>query len=103
MSLSSLKDAQASSFALLPKPDRFKENARFAACNVLDELLAVGQSEDETHHIPEVSLLRCAILDSVANAKRGPTTEELFDALQAKIPSLTQGDNQAPVVITLPP
>ncbi|TFY74313.1 hypothetical protein EWM64_g9700 [Hericium alpestre] len=68
VSLNDLKSAQTDAFSELPAPSPI-----------------LSASGDKQSHIPEMSLLRCALSDFAKQEQR-PTTEELFQALFAKIP-----------------
>ncbi|KAJ7490299.1 hypothetical protein B0H11DRAFT_1019220 [Mycena galericulata] len=93
-SLAALKESQADSAAVLPKPEPYKEPAAFAACVSIDALLEQAKTESiEVAGISAISLLRCAIADFRKGPdSRNPRTEELFQVLEGKIPWLVSDE-----------
>ncbi|KAJ7498668.1 hypothetical protein FB451DRAFT_1358160 [Mycena latifolia] len=89
-SLAALKESQADVAAVLPKPEPHKEPTAFAACLSVDALLEQAKKQEiEISAIPAISLLRCAISDLRRSSEaRNPTTEEVFQILEGKIPWL---------------
>ncbi|KAJ7653471.1 hypothetical protein B0H17DRAFT_1100662 [Mycena rosella] len=96
-SLAALKEAQADTAAVLPKPEPHKEPPVFAACQSIDALLEqANKQEIEIPAIPAISLLRCAIADFRKGPEsQNPRTEEVFQVLEGKIPWLVS-DEGAP-------
>lgn len=95
-SLASLKQTQTESLSVLPRPEIWKENKRFAKCKTIAELVKVSESkekgqEPEFSTIPSVSLLRCALRE----IDKKPTTEELFKFLEESLPWLATEDGSA--------
>lgn len=88
-----LKEAQSESYSILPRPEPFKEPEEFSACTSIDAILAINSSPDK---IPPITLLRCAIADfSKLHREESPSTEELFQVMEAKFPSLTTPEGSA--------
>jgi hypothetical protein len=94
--MASLKQTQADSFSVLPRPDIWKEDRCFAKCKTVAELVKALElkekdqkdRESEFSRIPHVSLLRCALRE----IGRKPTTEELFKFMEEALPWLaTEG------------
>ncbi|OCH94336.1 hypothetical protein OBBRIDRAFT_789466 [Obba rivulosa] len=81
--LEELKSTQQETFAILPQPEPFKD-VKYQHCHTLDELVA--HSEDQ-RDIPDVTVLRCALEDLRAQ-KKSASTEEIFAAVEAKLPHL---------------
>jgi hypothetical protein len=99
MSAGALKESQRSAFDVLPQPDRFREEPRFASCNTIEELLEVAKPDDmATFRLPVVSVLRAALHELTTEEKRAPTTEELFSFLEKKIPILAPKEGAAYLV-----
>ncbi|KAJ7752788.1 hypothetical protein DFH07DRAFT_519100 [Mycena maculata] len=96
-SLAALKESQADTAAVLPKPEPHKELSAFAACLSLDALLEQAKKQSvEVAGIPAISLLRCAIADfRKGSDSRNPKTEEVFRVLEGKIPWLVSDDGAA--------
>jgi hypothetical protein len=91
-SLASLKESQTESYAVLPPPQPYKEQVRFAGCHSVAEVLEeLGEKDPVMQDIPPVSLIRCGIQD-YRKGKEGdaakPTTEELFRYLEGQVPWL---------------
>ncbi|EJF62407.1 hypothetical protein BD309DRAFT_877577 [Dichomitus squalens] len=85
-SLGDLKEAQQSTFAILPQPELFREPTKYAECHGLDELIsAAGDVQD----VPPITLLRCAIEDC-SKGERKATSPELFRVLEAKFPWIAE-------------
>jgi hypothetical protein len=95
-SLASLKESQAESYSVLPRPELYKEPIKFAGCSSVDSVLQkIEDKTSEMQEIPLITLIRCGIADfskdkegSLAN----PTTEELFQYLEGQIPWLASED-----------
>ena len=92
-SLASLKESQAEAHSVLPRPQPYKEPAKFGECqSVADILRELGEKDPVMEGTPPVSLLRCGIED-YRKGKEGdlvnPTTEELFRYLEGQMPWLT--------------
>ncbi|KDQ64378.1 hypothetical protein JAAARDRAFT_166529 [Jaapia argillacea MUCL 33604] len=87
-SLTSLKETQTQTFAVLPQPTPFQEDPKYKGCQTLAKVL---DTTEEATDIPDFTLLRCA-LQEIAAQGRKPTTEELFAALEAKLPHLTSDE-----------
>jgi hypothetical protein len=90
--LASLKESQAESYAVLPRPRPYKEPVIFADCHSLAELL--GQLEEKDlaiQDIPTVSFVRCGVED-FGKGREGdaakPTTHEFFQFLESQVPWL---------------
>ncbi|KAA1466602.1 hypothetical protein DENSPDRAFT_831461 [Dentipellis sp. KUC8613] len=81
-SLQGLKETQAETFSVLPAPSPMREAVEYAKCQTLDDILSTSK---ESHDVPALSVLRCALADSAAQDQQ-PTTEELFNVLYAKFP-----------------
>ncbi|KAF9491375.1 hypothetical protein BDN71DRAFT_1421783 [Pleurotus eryngii] len=91
--LAVLKEAQSESYSILPRPEPFKEPEEFSTCTSIDAVLAINSSPDK---IPPITLLRCAIADfSKLHREESPSTEELFQVMEAKFPSLTTPEGSA--------
>ncbi|KAF5387839.1 hypothetical protein D9615_000605 [Tricholomella constricta] len=95
-SLTSLKESQKESYSVLPRPEPFKEPARYQACHsVVDMLKEIGDKAADMENIPPVTLIRCG-LESFGEGKEGdlskPTTEELFQYLEGQVPWLASED-----------
>jgi hypothetical protein len=96
-SLAALKESQAESFSVLPRPaSPWKELEPFSKCRTLQDVLDVVREQELSHsQIPHVTLLRCGIRD-VSVEKGGeaaqPTTAELFGYLERQISWLTTDD-----------
>lgn len=92
-SLSSLKESQAESFAVLPRAEPYKETGAFPDCHsVADVLRQVEERSLAIPDIPPITLLRCGIKDlgrGKADDEAKPTTEELFRFLEGTIPWFT--------------
>ncbi|CAA7259641.1 unnamed protein product [Cyclocybe aegerita] len=91
-SLSALKESQAESFSVLPRPDPFKESKENQNLHSVAELLkSVNEKIPRYDQIPVVTLLRCA-LEDFGRGKDGedakPMTEDLFRYLDGQIPWL---------------
>ncbi|KAH9948389.1 hypothetical protein B0H21DRAFT_707808 [Amylocystis lapponica] len=78
-SLTSLKETQSATFAVLPHPEPYKD-AQYGHCHTLDELVAASEGRQD---IPDSTLLRCGIADLTAQGQKA-TTEVLFHALDTK-------------------
>ncbi|KAI0340943.1 hypothetical protein BDW22DRAFT_1430589 [Trametopsis cervina] len=63
-SLQSVKTEQATAFALLPRPNLYKEDPVFANCSSLEDIVA---AEKEPKATPDITILRCAILELEAS------------------------------------
>ncbi|KAF7355535.1 hypothetical protein MSAN_01470600 [Mycena sanguinolenta] len=89
-SLAALKQSQNEMAAVLPKPEPHKEPNALAACLSIDALLEQAKKLNiEVSGVSEISLLRCAISDfRKGSESRNPTTEEVFQVLEGKIPWL---------------
>jgi len=91
-SLSSLKESQAESFSVLPRPNPFKEPKHFSECDtVVDVLGVLGEKVPDYSKIPPVTLLRCGIEDfgkGKESTDSKPTTEDLFRYLEGQLPWL---------------
>ncbi|KAJ8515235.1 hypothetical protein ONZ45_g7320 [Pleurotus djamor] len=84
--LAALKESQSESYSILPRPEPYKEPAELAQCASIDAILKRNLSPAEIHPI---TLLRCAISDFTKLHKdEAPTTEELFQIMEAKLPEL---------------
>ncbi|KAF8142307.1 hypothetical protein K438DRAFT_1995160 [Mycena galopus ATCC 62051] len=96
-SLAALKESHSEMAAVLPTPEPHKEPSSFAACLSIDALLEQAKKQSiEVSDVPEISLLRCAISDfRKGSESRDPTTEEVFQVLEGKIPWLVS-DEGAP-------
>jgi hypothetical protein len=90
-SLASLKESQAESHAVLPRPQPYREPVRFSGCHSVAEVLEKLGEKDPVQDIPPVSLIRCGIQD-YAKGREGdaskPTTEGLFQYLEGQVPWL---------------
>ncbi|KAJ7591498.1 hypothetical protein C8J56DRAFT_565079 [Mycena floridula] len=87
-STASFKKSRAESLSNLPVPH--DEPASFAKCSSLEEVIQESDSQKlQLVDIPPQTLLRCAITDLVKEKDGGPTTDELFELLENKIPWLT--------------
>ncbi|KAL0949284.1 hypothetical protein HGRIS_009361 [Hohenbuehelia grisea] len=85
--LAALKESQAESFAVLPRPEPYKEPSGFSECGSIDAVLKLEAAPED---IPPLTLLRCGISDfQRMKPDEKPTTEELFQIMEAKIPWLT--------------
>ncbi|KAH9833750.1 uncharacterized protein C8Q71DRAFT_725515 [Rhodofomes roseus] len=82
-SLESLKAAQAETAAVLPRPALVDE-AHYKECQTLDEVI---QTSEGSQDVPDVTLLRCALADLVAETKPA-TAEAIFLVLDGKVPWL---------------
>ncbi|KAI0036058.1 hypothetical protein K488DRAFT_38585, partial [Vararia minispora EC-137] len=82
-SLRGLQETQRETFAVLPMPTS-DEPPPYLRCKSVDEVI---EASKESRAIPEVSLLRCTLADLREKAA-GPTSEELFELLYAKLPWL---------------
>jgi hypothetical protein len=93
-SLTALKDSQADVAAVLPTPEPHKEPTVFAACLSIDAVLEEAKKQAvEISGISAISLLRCAISDfRKGSESRNPRTEEVFQALEGKIPWLVSDE-----------
>ncbi|KAF9464888.1 hypothetical protein BDZ94DRAFT_1161228 [Collybia nuda] len=95
-SLSSLKESQAESYSVLPRPERYKEPSNFAACNSIGGVLQeIEKNACEMENIPPITLIRCGIADfnkDIEGDLAKPTTEELFQHLEGQIPWLISED-----------
>jgi len=91
-SLSSLKESQAESFSVLPRPNPFKEPKRFSECDTVADVLGVlGEKDPDYSKIPPITLLRCGIEDfgkGKESTDSKPTTEDLFRYLEGQLPWL---------------
>ncbi|KAJ6515627.1 hypothetical protein C8R45DRAFT_957148 [Mycena sanguinolenta] len=89
-SLAALKQSQDEMAAVLPQPEQHKEPSAFAACLSIDVLLEQAKKLNiEVSGLSEISLLRCAISDfRKGSDSRNPTTEEVFQVLEGKVPWL---------------
>jgi len=88
-SIESLKQTQTESFTVLPKLPPFREDPKYNDCRTLDQ--AVSASNDAPQEIPPFTVLRCAI-EELAAQSRDVDTEELFRAIEAKLPWLRSED-----------
>lgn len=91
-SMGSLKESQAESYAALPRPDPYRETSQFNACHsIVDVLTALGDKKPDTDNLPPISLIRCGI-EEYGKGKAGdqtkPSTEELFQLLEDRVPWL---------------
>lgn len=89
-SLESLKTTQEATHAVLPRPDPYSDH-QYGNCQTLDEIIAASQDRRD---VPEITLLRCALADLVAQNKK-PTTEEVFLVLETKFPWLKEEEGAA--------
>ncbi|KAF9268201.1 hypothetical protein L218DRAFT_601620 [Marasmius fiardii PR-910] len=99
-SLKLLKEAQTSAFSVLPSPQPHKESTDFAGCHTIEDVLQQAEnSKMETHNLPHTTLLRCGIEEfknrSSPDHSVDPSTEELFQVLESKIPWLVSDDGFA--------
>lgn len=95
-SLAALKESQAESFSVLPRPESpWKELEPFSKCRTVKDVLDIISEKGFTYsQIPHVTLLRCGIRD-VSVEKEGeaqPTTAELFGYLERQISWLATDD-----------
>ncbi|THH07746.1 hypothetical protein EW146_g9218 [Bondarzewia mesenterica] len=81
-SLSEMKETQKASFEILPHPEPYKEEARYAQCSTLDDVVAASEGKQD---IPEIALLRCALADFAKQGQQ-PSLEELFREVSTKLP-----------------
>jgi hypothetical protein len=99
--LSSFKESQFESFAVLPRPLPTFEDPRHGQCHTIDELLATCDDPPNPEDISDISILRCAIEQlSAENEARRPTTEELFELIISKLPWLSSPAGPKYQVIT---
>ena len=88
-SLAALKESQAESFSVLPRPESpWKELEPFSKCHTVKDVLDIISERGSAYsEIPHVTLLRCGIQD-VSVDKEGeaqPTTADLFGYLERQI------------------
>ncbi|KAK7060408.1 hypothetical protein VNI00_001173 [Paramarasmius palmivorus] len=98
-SAGSVKASQAKTFALLPRPDPYRENSTYGDCHSLLDVLQVAEkTQTQVWDIPHVTLLRCGIEEFRSRRRADsespvdPTTEELFQVLESRIPWLVSDD-----------
>jgi hypothetical protein len=93
-SLASLKESQAESFSVLPRPESpWREREPFSKCRTVKDVLDVVADQGSAFsQMPHVSLLRCGIQDISAEKGGEPTTAELFGYLERQISWLTTDD-----------
>jgi len=88
-----VKGTQSESYSCLPRLQPFKESLPFSDLHTINDVLLEGEKQKlEIHHLPEVTLLRCAIeefLKQTEEQKELPRTEEIFQVLEGRIPWLT--------------
>ncbi|KAG7096704.1 hypothetical protein E1B28_004118 [Marasmius oreades] len=99
-SLKSLKEAQSNAFAVLPSPELYKEPVDYSGCHTVDDVLQQAEKlKTETRSLPHITLLRCGIEEfknrSGPEDSAVPSTEELFQVLESKIPWLVSEDGVA--------
>ncbi|KAK7470397.1 hypothetical protein VKT23_001824 [Stygiomarasmius scandens] len=103
-SLEKVKETQSESYSCLPRLQSFRESLPFSDLHTINDVLSEGEKQKlEIHHLPEVTLLRCAIeeflkqtrcaieefLKQTEEQKELPRTEEIFQVLEGRIPWLT--------------
>ena len=81
-SLQALKEEQAETFAILPRPQPYKEDVRFEACRSLEGVLAITDNVESISHL---TLLRCT-LEELSAKNKPATSEAVFDELEEKVP-----------------
>jgi hypothetical protein len=67
----------------------FKEELKYKDCHTLDQIISA--SNEKPQEIPPFSVLRCAIEETAAQG-RAVDSEELFRAIEVKIPWLNSED-----------
>ncbi|KAI0638363.1 hypothetical protein C8Q77DRAFT_1048683 [Trametes polyzona] len=85
-SLEDLKTSQRSTFAVLPRPEPFREPTRYRGCRNLTQLAEASKGEKD---IPPITLLRCAIQECSKGTQKA-TSAELFRLLEEKFPWVSE-------------
>jgi hypothetical protein len=96
-SLSSFKEEQAESLSILPKADKWREPLEYSKCSSLHDIASsFGDQQVQYEKVFPVSLLRCGLNDfnRAGNHDQEPTTQELFQYMEEKIPFLTSAQGQ---------
>ncbi|EMD40948.1 hypothetical protein CERSUDRAFT_111523 [Gelatoporia subvermispora B] len=88
-SLEDLKSAQRDTFAILPKPELFKD-PKYEKCHTLDDLILRSEGR---HDVPNITVLRCALEELKARGS-STSTEEIFATLGPKLPQLQATEAQ---------
>ncbi|KAL6305817.1 hypothetical protein BKA93DRAFT_895834 [Sparassis latifolia] len=83
-SVTALKTTQTETFVILPQAEPFKDPAQYGDCHTLDEFVAASK---DSRDLPPFSLLRCAI-EGLVSQDQKPTTEDIFQTLESKLPWL---------------
>lgn len=81
-SIEELKAAQNEMFAVLPPPPTYTVEPPYTECKTLDD---VSSAAGESREVPHVLLLERAVAE-IASKKEKPTTEAIFQLLEAKFP-----------------
>lgn len=86
--LETVQAGQREAFSALPPPLTYQEPEPYASCETLQAITsAVQKAEESVADVPTVSLVRCGIVDALkAVHTNQPTTEELFQRLEASLP-----------------